>query len=677
MPLKFDITASEKDTESSIFHFLNIHVDSLFMVHYKIASITTLRLISFLLITLILASCASVEPSQQRAIAQSNPLQQQAQVALSRGQYELAAQLFEQLAKQGGAKQRNQYLISAIEAHLDAGKLQQAHQLVANMRQHIASLSSTEKISLAQVLLKQGKAEQSTQLLNNIDQRQLSPAQRIRLLELSSDAFFQAGNLMESAIERIALDALLQQPSAKLRNQTSLLETLSLLSQQSLDFIRPTVSSTVAGWIELAGLLRQNNRFEPNSLEVDLWKSLYPSHAANTQLLSTLASQAKTNFNTVNKLAVFLPSQGGFAKAAQSIRQGISAAAYNMADEWPLNIHFYDTSSASIEALYQQAIDEGMEAIIGPLDKTNAAKIAAIEALAIPVVSLNKASFNAQKNYYEFSLNPEEDVTQTLSLAWLKGHEKALILSPQSAYGERLAQHFSTTWQQLGGQVLDAQSYPLKQADYSTVIKNLLQLDDSIHRFKQLRQRLNLNLTFNERRRHDADFVFLIAAPREGRLIKPQLRFHRAAKLPVFSNSKIYSAELNTVANRDLDGVSFCDIPWLIEAENPDDQALNESSKLWPNTRGAHRRLLALGYDAYQIIPHLQRLRTNDFARLKGKTGIIAIQQNGLIKRQINCGYFQRGRIKSLGLAPQLETASKLPDVQIPPTNAPSNTQPL
>jgi len=647
------------------------------MVHYKISSINLLKLTYLFFITLTLASCASVSPSQQQTAAQSNPLQQQAQVALSQGQYNEAAQLFMQLSQQSPPPQQYTHLIAAIDAYLNADQRQLANELSTNLLKYSTSLTNEQQIQLAQLLLKQGKVEQSSQLLSKVDQKQLSTQQRINLLLLSSDAFFQAGNLMESAAERIELDSLIIEPSAKLQNQTKLLETLSLLSQQSLDFMRPSVGNTMAGWIELASLLKQQNIFDERSKEADLWKSLYPMHAANTSLLSSLAIRARANFNTPNKVAVFLPNTGSFSKAAQSIRQGISAAAYAMANEWPLNIQFYDTSSNSIEALYQQAIEDDVNIIIGPLDKANTAKIAALGPLTIPLISLNKTPHSNTQNYYEFSLSPEEDVTQLLSLAWLKGHEKALILSPQSRYGERLASHFSTTWQQLGGEVLDVQTYPLKQADYSVAIKNLLQLDDSIHRFKQLRRRLNLSLKFSERRRHDADFIFLIAAPREGRLIKPQLRFHRAAKLPVFSTSKIYSAELNTVANRDLDGVSFCDIPWLIEPKSPSETTLDNSLTLWPNTRGAHRRLMALGYDAYQLIPHLKRLQTSSFARLKGKTGILSIQQDGLIKRQISCGYFKRGKVKSLGLAPQLEPAINTAPLPAEQLNTNSNTSPL
>jgi outer membrane PBP1 activator LpoA protein len=147
--------------------------------------------------------------------------------------------------------------------------------------------------------------------------------------------------------------------------------------------------------------------------------------------------------------------------------------------------------------------------------------------------------------------------------------------------------------------------------------------------------------------------------------------------MAVFSTSKIYEGELNTVANRDLDGVYFCDMPWLIEPNSNGDIDLNRALKLWPNTRGSHRRLMAFGYDAYQLIPHLERLKSNDFARLKGKTGILSITENNVINRQLSCGRFKRGKIQSLGLAPHLERALSMPPAYSTEQPISGNTSPL
>jgi len=647
------------------------------MSHYKkhLASPVQLAIIAFS--TLFLINCTSIQHLDTAADEQSNSLAIQAQEALSAQQFSLAAQLYVQLADSHHAPLKDQYTISAIQAFLKANDLSNANTLIDTLKNRSSQLSTEIKLTLADILLTQGKAERAIELIMSINESNLPSHQRINLHTLASSAFSQAGNLIESARERIVLNALINQPSEKLKNQTKLLDTLSLIPEHALTFLKPTADRELAGWIDLTLLAKRQSAFNPHSPEVDLWKQQYPDHAANSSFLSMMATQAQQHFKTAHKVGVFLPTQGPFAQAAFSIRKGITAAAYSLAHRWPMNIVFYDTSASSIDSLYQQALNDGVNVIIGPLEKANIASITNLVDLPIPIIGLNKNSYHRNKHYYEFSLSPEEDVTQILNFAWLKGHEKALILTPQSNSGERLARHFSTIWQQLGGEVLGVQTYPVKQADYSSPIKSLLQIDDSIHRFKQLRQRLNLNIKFEERRRHDADFIFLVADPREGRLIKPQLRFHRASKLAVFSTSKIYEGELNRVANRDLDGIFFCDMPWLIDTHQAQNDPLTDALSWWKNTRGLHRRLTAFGYDAYQLIPRLTYLKTSRHARYDGKTGILSMKNN-VINRQLNCGQFKAGNIKPLGLAPHLErTINLLPTGPTRQDNLNTNTSPL
>ncbi|ORU92968.1 MAG: LppC family lipoprotein [Cycloclasticus sp. symbiont of Poecilosclerida sp. N] len=647
------------------------------MCYYKNRSNFLLKLILLVSITMILPNCASKQAAKLIWDKQPNSLLQRAQAALSAEQFAIAAQLFTQLANINKPSLKNRYVIAAIDAHLKSNNSTHANELINLLLNRTSELTPFDKLALADILLKQSKVGAVSNLLISIEQSKLTVNQRIDLHKLNSSAFFQAGNLIESSRERVLLDSLIKQPSKKLNNQTKLVETLSLLSQQALELLRPTVNNNMMGWIDLAIILRQQVILDQNSIEVSTWKKQHPSHTANNGYLSDSAQQTLVSFDAAKNIGVFLPTQGTYAHAASSIKKGITASAYATADRRAINIIFYDTSSTPIKALYHQAINDSVDVIIGPLDKTNTAQIASINDLSIPVISLNKNDAHHSKNYYEFSLSPEEDATQVLSLAWLKGHEKALILTPQSRYGKRLANHFSNIWQRLGGEILEVQNYSLKQADYSVPIKNLLQLDESLNRFRQLRQRLNLDIQFEARRRHDADFIFLIAAPREGRLIKPQLRFHHAENMPVFSTSKIYEGELNKVANRDLDGIYFCDMAWLIEPKNNMDANIDSALQLWPNARGLHRRLMAFGYDAHQLVPHLKRLKSNDFSHFRGKTGILSMNKKGQINRQLSCGRFKRGVVTSLGLAPRLERALNMPSSYSIEQTVDRNTAPL
>ena len=649
------------------------------MSHGKNTFLKALKLTALLLVSSFILSCAtqSILPSADNT--QSNPYADQALVALSQEDYLLAADLFTQAAELSQGSLRHQHLIASIHAYLQAAQTGSAKRLIDDLLQPSSGLSPEHTIQLAEILLSQGRPRYANQLLATLEGLPLNRQQRIEHHKLNSSAFLQAGNLVESVNERLKLDFLIVDSKDKLKNQVTVLETLSLLSQQALEFLRSSSNSNMIGWVELSMILKKQGILNPNSTDIKDWKVINPSHPANSELLSILANQARLNFKPAKRVGVFLPTEGPFASAAQSIKNGLISAAFELSSQWAMNIRFYDTSSSTIEALYNQAINDNISAIIGPLDKANTLAMASLNQLDIPVISLNKGRDDYLHNYYEFSLSPEDDITQVLSLAWLKGHENALVFSPQSAYGDRLAQHFSQQWAQLGGNVLATQTYPLKEADYSTSIKQLLNIDQSIDRFKRLRQRLNLSMQFEDRRRHDADFLFLIAAPREGRLIKPQLRFHRATQLAVYSTPKIYAGELNTIANRDLDGVLFCDMPWLIEPTNTAKEKPTDTLQLWSTSRGSHRRLTALGYDAYQLIPHLARMRTQELARLMGKTGILSMKANGHINRQLNCGQFKRGRINALGLAPHIETAINLPNTPTitPSYSSPSSTSPL
>ena len=101
-------------------------------------------------------------------------------------------------------------------------------------------------------------------------------------------------------------------------------------------------------------------------------------------------------------------------------------------------------------------------------------------------------------------------------------------------------------------------------------------------------------------------------------------------------------------------------MPWLIDKKNNQNTALNEALKLWPNNSGSNLRFMAFGFDAYQLIPHLERLYSSDFEQLKGKTGILSINQQRIVKRRLSCGRFKQGTIRLIGLAPSPVRAMNL-----------------
>lgn len=626
------------------------------MTIYSNASFVVQRIALLLVILSGLTYCTSVPSGPDRPSAQNNPLFSQAQQALYNQQYNQAGELFYQLASQSVPPQKGLYLSKALDAFLLAKNTQRITDITASLANSTSNQSSLTQLLLAQAYLKQGLADKTELVLEKISLNTLNEQQQIEFHTLRSEAFLQAGNLLESARERIVLDQMALEPAAKFDNQHAILNSLALLSNQALEFLKSSSDKALAGWIDLTLTLKKHHPENLNNPAIVLWRDSYMNHSANEGFLTNLLEQQKIDYKTPQNIAVFLPTSGSLSNVASSIRKGILSAAFSLKSRWQPNLTFYDTSSAPIETLYQNAINDGVNTIIGPLEKNNVAKIGLINELPIPVIALNKVANIQQKNLFQFSLSPEDEAAQIASLAWLQGHQNVLILTPKTSFGQRIAGHFSQVWQQFGGQVLEVQTYTPRKADYSVPIKSLLNLDESIARFKQLRSRLNLSMSFEERRRHDADFVFLISTPREGRLIKPQLRFHRAASLAVFSTSKIHEGKLNKVADRDLNGLTFCDMPWMID--NKSTQNLSPALLLnqWNSIPSTHQRLFSLGLDAYQVIPHIERLKSNPQSRFSGETGILTIDKQLHINRQLSCAFFKNGVVKSTGLAPTLDT---------------------
>jgi outer membrane PBP1 activator LpoA protein len=100
--------------------------------------------------------------------------------------------------------------------------------------------------------------------------------------------------------------------------------------------------------------------------------------------------------------------------------------------------------------------------------------------------------------------------------------------------------------------VLETAHYEAARADFSDIIRDSLQVhtvkgEPSTHRT-------------------DVSFVFIAGnAESAARLIVPQLKFHYAGDIPVYATSD--SFEPTQVANEDIDGLMFPDMPWMISSD--------------------------------------------------------------------------------------------------------------
>jgi len=134
--------------------------------------------------------------------------------------------------------------------------------------------------------------------------------------------------------------------------------------------------------------------------------------------------------------------------------------------------------------------------------------------------------------------------------------------------------------------------------------------------------------------------IFLAATPRSARGIMPAFKFHHAGNLDVYSTSHVYTGKINRELDRDLNGIIFCDLPWILQNTSP---LAKTFRKNWPQQEN-YTRLFALGVDAYHLIYNLDYLADNDYAFYDGQTGNIQLDGSNRITRQLLWAKFKKGK---------------------------------
>ncbi len=107
-----------------------------------------------------------------------------------------------------------------------------------------------------------------------------------------------------------------------------------------------------------------------------------------------------------------------------------------------------------------------------------------------PVLALNTLPDEAsgKAGLFQFSLAPEHEAAAVARRAASEGMTRAVALVPNSAWGERLLVAFSDQMQNLGGEVLSYQTYESSDNDFAGPITQLLNLNESRERYRQIAQ---------------------------------------------------------------------------------------------------------------------------------------------------------------------------------------------
>lgn len=531
-----------------------------------------------------------------------------------------------------------------------------------NTRSLPADLSADAILQTARLALVQQNPEIALNILNSDQMGILSIAPELsgkRLNEISllrAEAWEFAGNFLAAARERIFVAPLLN-TSEYQHNQEQIWFNLTALPTETLAALRLTAAfPETKGWLDLAWLYKAfQDDLDQQIRLIKQWQHQYANHPAAQQLPQSLSVLTQLAADRPTKIAVLLPQRGKYSPAARAIESGFMAAHFAamknrtlQAGETHPTIRFYDsTNTQQFLATYQQAIADGAQLIIGPLQKENVTQLQSIpDGPIVPTIALNYGDEQLAtiKNLYQFGLSAEDEAKQVAQHAMRYEYTNAAILYPQSEWGERVFNAFNSRWNELGGQTLAGVAFNA-QGNLSNAIKEMLLIEESEARTRELKRILGLAFESQPRRRHDIDFIYVVAPPKQARQLKPLFDFHYAADLPILASSQIYSGEHNTELDRDLNGIEFCDIPWFFGEQS---EAKKLLTKAWPTADSRYGRLNALGVDAYRLLSRIQILVAVPDSKIYGATGTLTLTSNNHIQRELSWYQMVSGTPKPL-----------------------------
>jgi outer membrane PBP1 activator LpoA protein len=469
------------------------------------------------------------------------------------------------------------------------------------------------------------------------------------LLDRPADAFrsYLASSKKESS-EIKSTEALASEESVQDLHDL-VWNALTIIDDAELSSIANSASNYKSrGWIELAKAVADQELSIKGQLDsIQQWRRVWSSHDAARILPRPLVKLQRNWEQRPRQVALLLPLQ---EQAGRAIQEGFLSAYYQSieANHGAPIIKFYDSSGVTnIYPLYDEALNDGADLVIGPLDKELVNQLHRLPNLAVPTLALNYTddnSFSGAGNFFQFGLAPENEIEQAAQLATSAGFKNAAVITPSGSDYLRLNSLFENAWTATGGNIVSRSTFD-SESDYAEIIKQSMAIDASEARAAKIEALLPRDrIEFIPRRRQDIDFIYLIANPRQGRQIQPTLAFYFAESLPVIAYPSIYDGSDNTDINRDLNGIIFLDAPWLLQQSNPFKEFVSNSFR---KTAGPLERLRAMGIDSYRLHDRLAQFSSSEINSLGGTTGLLTMNSDREIQRQLLAARFIDG-------APQL-----------------------
>lgn len=311
--------------------------------------------------------------------------------------------------------------------------------------------------------------------------------------------------------------------------------------------------------------------------------------------------------------AVLLPTEGRLGSTGRAIQDGLLRAYLKQAPAQRPTLKFFPIGDqpASAAVAARQALAAGAGSLIGPLDKPAVEAVAREIPASLPMLALNRIDVT-RPGLIQFGLPPEDEARTVAQQALASGRRQAWVIIPRNEWGERLFAAFDNAFTASGGRLISITRYAPDASDFQAPLKQ------------------------GWAGASGADMIFLAAFAPQARLLCPQIRFVGAGQLPIYATSAINNGISGGVADLDLDGVRFPEMPGLLST-NPGTQAAVDP---------AFARMHAFGFDAYHIWQQLIANPTLHELHLMGATGLLVMTLDGRVERHdLPWAHFANGQV--------------------------------
>lgn len=625
-------------------------------------------------------SCTS-SPTQQTQKITIKASKEISEVAEDSGYYlTQAKQIY---AKNNDIYQRNDYLIQAAEALQTEQQCQKSIRILQVLQPELQDNRQLThgKLILAEcyLILSDKTFDKVESILANLTDAYGYRARVAALqaqLEVNKKQWLRAAKtLQDTDIE-------------ELQKTQTIWQWLNKLDLTELEKARLT-ETTLQPWLQLAIIVKRF-ALEPEVFKQQLvnWQSRHLGHPLVTSLPQEIQSSLIESPIQARRIAVLLPLTGRLANQGLAIKEGILAAYLeNLAaaeldptastefgettqsnSQQYREIRFFDSALKTAQQLNELVAD--FDVVLGPLVKEQITELTAVLPSDKILLALNRVELKtntptivqldeisepnlAVPEHYYFSLAPEDEAQQLALHIQQRQLVRPIVFAADNPTTQRMAAAFIAAWQEKPNAIQPDLTIFTDNKDMRIRVSEMLDVTQSEKRINQIEVLADVEVFGMERNRRDIDSIVLFANPEQTALLNPIIEASLSAfarkSLSVFASSRSYSVDLNSNSLRDLRNLTFADMPWMLPDHSWQPLA-NQTKQLWPQRQDTLLRLFAMGFDAYNLLPNLRRLKTLPQLVSHGLTGEINVDEQGVLHRRLPWAQVAQNRVKLLAM---------------------------